>query len=78
MVDLQSNSNHLSERHVIRIEIYIKSKALPSEKCELAAALTSLKTTPAPVDSEFNSNRLSLRHVINFKIYIQSKALNCC
>ena len=40
MADLQCNSNHLSKRHVISLEIHIKFEARPSENGELAAALT--------------------------------------
>ena len=69
MADLQCNSNHLSKRNGISLKIYIKLKAVPSEKGELVAALTSVKITPAPADPEFNSNRLSCRHVTNLKIH---------
>ena len=78
MADLQCNSNHLSKRNEISLEIYIKFKAVPSEKGELVAALTSLKITSALVDPELNSNRLSCRIVTNLKIHINSKALNRC
>ena len=78
MAYLECNSNHLSKRHVINLGIHIKFKALPFKKGELAAALTYLKTTHAPVDLELNNNRLRYRHETSLKIHIKSKALNCC
>ena len=77
-MDLQSNSNHLSEKHVTSLKIRIELKALDGcfERIRSCKLVIKLSPPPALVDLQFSSNDLSEKHVTSLKIHIESKALS--